>query len=287
MAGFLSLPLEIRTMIYEFCLVVHPRQGQCGMAGGWRWRCYCRDVSHPFGPYKFDKTNCREKWKNGDLTAALLSVSKTIGLEAAQVLYGKNKWPLVPTAWNPIFRLLNDKNKSGSLWSSRAPLFRHVIIDFALTNERMEAMEVVFELARYLSMVGVAKETFLDMSELVDELYIAQMFRNKVDIMKQMTNLSSITIHYDQMEMGLEMKHKTLLRFCRIWGNSGEDRKLHWPPLSITITGLDHKEIAMVQRLDREREWIKLPHGIPKEEQLLFGTRSALLCSLKSPYFPK
>ena len=100
-------------------------------------------------------------------------------------------------------------------------------------------MEAMFIMG-YSSLDRVPLATLL---KLMAELYVAQLCRIKIDIMKQMTNLSSITIHYHQflvpenVEIDLQMKHRILLRLCRLWGNP--EGKLRWPPLNITITDLD------------------------------------------------
>ena len=282
MAGIMCLPLEIRIMIYEHCLV----------------------VNHTVGPRrpKYLKPNSGEEaWKGVEPsrpTVSLLAVSKTVGSEAAQVLYGKNKWQVSSYAQNPFQLFLGDlesRNTASSLWSSRAPLFRHVTLDFAVVGYRARAL---LDIGKQLSMTDIARPTLYSLTKTLAERYITSLCGTKVDIMKQMPNLSSITIHYYQFlvpvmyEVDSKFMHRILLRFCRSWrGNSIGDGKPRWPPLNITIADLDPRARGMIRRIDPRREWLDESfHEIPTEAPVAigwFGTLAVRLCTMKSPYIPE
>ena len=267
MAGILCLPLEIRILIYEHCLI----------------------VNHTLGSRRKNlKPDSVEERKNINPTVSLLAVSKTIGSEAAEVLYGKNKWLLSFTAQNPIFRLLSDRSKPGSLWSSRAPLFRHVTLDFALTFEVVGAL---LGMERHHSMANIAPSKLYYLECRMAEVHVASECRNKVGIMKQMTNLSSITIDYYQSqvpklsEVNFKFMHRILVRFCRAWRNSIGDGNPRWPPLDITIANIDSMARDMVRKLDPEREW--LGESFHEEATGFYWAPPRQLCTMKSPYVPK
>ena len=219
MAGIMGLPLEIRNMIYEYCLIVNHTLVQCRHPAGSSRKCYCSVASPTSGSRKDLKT-----WEDADPTITLLAVRKTVGLEAARVLYGKNNWQISSDVRNPISRLLNDKSKAGPLWSSRVLLFRHATLHLTTTEDRIEAAEAMFRIGSHRSMANVANSALYQLSQLVT---MVRMCRIKSDIMKQMTNLSSLTIHYDQFqirqafEFNPKMKHRILLQFCRFWRNPG------------------------------------------------------------------
>ena len=82
MAGIMSLPLEIRIMIYEYCLIVDHTIGQCSIVShlvGSRHLCHCLEVAHRFRrgqpPVKYLKTESSEGLKNVDPAVTLLAVS--------------------------------------------------------------------------------------------------------------------------------------------------------------------------------------------------------------------
>ena len=108
-----------------------------------------------------------------------------------------------------------------------------------MTASSNKVIEAMFREGRS-SLDTLALATLL---KLMIELYVAQLCRTKLDIIKRMPNLSSITINYHQFHVpqmlikDLKMKHWILLRLCRLWGNA--DGKPCWPPLNITITDLD------------------------------------------------
>ena len=216
----MGLLLEIRNMIYEYCLIVNHTLVHFGHTAGSSRKCYCPVASPTSGSRKDLKTR-----DDADPTVTILAVSKTVGFEAARVLYGKNKWQISSDVWNPISRLLNDRSKAGSLWSSRVPLFRHATLHLTTTDDRLEAAEAMFRMGSHRSMANVAHSALYQLSQLVTERYMVRTCRIKSDIMKQMTNLSSLTIHYDQFqirqafEINPKMKHRILLRFCRFWRN--------------------------------------------------------------------
>ncbi|CAF9909576.1 MAG: hypothetical protein HETSPECPRED_009464 [Heterodermia speciosa] len=220
MAGIMGLPLEIRNMIYEYCLTVNHTLVQCRRAAGSSRKCYCPVASPTSGSRKDLRT-----WEDADPTVTLLAVSKTVGFEAAGVLYGKNTWQISSDVRNPISRLLNDRSKAGSIWSSRVPLFRHVTLHLTTTDDRIEAAEAMFRIGSHRSMANVANSALYQLSQLVTERSMVRTCRIRFDIMKQMINLSSFNIHYDQFqireafEIDPKMKHRVLLLFCRFWRN--------------------------------------------------------------------
>ena len=248
MADFMCLPPEIRKMIYEYCLIVNHTVGQCSIGNredGSRRKCYCSVVTRMFGRHQPLKSDFSEEWNNAGPAVTLLVVNKTIGSEAAQVLYGNNTWQISSCSGNPIFPLSSNKSKLASLWPSRAPLFRHVALSFTTTNAVFETMKAASWIARQPSMADTLFSSIFHLGRFVAEGYMARSCRMKVGIMKQMPNLSSITIQYHQSRIAEDfafdpkMMHRALLRFCRFWGNA--DGKPRWPPLNITITSLESR----------------------------------------------
>ena len=267
MAGIMCLPLEIRILIYEHCLI----------------------VNHTVGSRRKNlNTDSSEERKHINPTVTLLAVSKAIGSEAAEVLYGKNKWLLSSTAQNPIYRLLSERNKPGSLWSSRAPLFRHVTLDFPLT---FEILGVLLGVERHLPLDNVSRGWLYYLERRMAELHVTSECRIKVNIMKQMTNLSSITIDYGQSqvpesdEADFKFMKKMLVRFCRSWRSANGDGKPRWPPLNITIANIDSMTRGMLRRFDPEREW--LDESFYEEAIGVYWESPTLLCTMNSPYIPR
>ena len=111
MAGFLDLSREIRDMIYKLCLVTEK-------------------VIVPFKEhYPLDRVK-DIGFRDNMPTVALLGVSKLIGAEAAEILYGKNTWRITSEAPDYYHAgeagYLNDVQ----LWKRRAGLFRHIYLVF-------------------------------------------------------------------------------------------------------------------------------------------------------------
>jgi len=96
-ASLLSLPVEVRTMIYEYCLC----------------------VNIPIQPVKLG--NAFERFGATAPTVAILSVCKSINEEAAAVFYGKNTWLMAK--WGSL-----RKDPCPSIWQKHAALFRHVVV---------------------------------------------------------------------------------------------------------------------------------------------------------------
>lgn len=99
MSHFLRLPREVRDLIYEYCLVVE-------------------GILDPCTPYYEEKNPENAKRKP---ETALLRVNRSIGDEAAQMLYGKNvwrisykeddpSWPEVFWPQVPVYRAWTKKN---------------------------------------------------------------------------------------------------------------------------------------------------------------------------------
>ena len=82
MADIMSLPPEIRIMIYEYCLIVNHTIGQCSIVShmvGSPHPCHCSEVAHRFGRreplIKYLKPEPSEGLKNVDPAVTLLAVS--------------------------------------------------------------------------------------------------------------------------------------------------------------------------------------------------------------------
>ena len=82
MAGIMSLPLEIRIMIYEYCLIVDHTIGQCSVVShlvGSRHLCHCSEVANRFGRgeplIRYLIPESSEALKSVDPAVTLLAVS--------------------------------------------------------------------------------------------------------------------------------------------------------------------------------------------------------------------
>ncbi|KAI4266610.1 MAG: hypothetical protein LQ337_008730 [Flavoplaca oasis] len=98
---FLDLPLEIRNIVYEYCLVV---PGEI--------------VPHPSSweaIFEAMDTQCEKP------TVALLQVSRQGRDESRPFLYGKNLWRLSLQQWHPL---------PTTVWIANAPFFRHITATF-------------------------------------------------------------------------------------------------------------------------------------------------------------
>ncbi|KAL8834390.1 MAG: hypothetical protein Q9176_007527 [Flavoplaca citrina] len=98
---FLDLPLEIRNIVYEYCLVV---PGEI--------------VPYPSSAeaiFEAMNTQCEKP------TVALLQVSRQVGDESRGFLYGKNLWRLSLQQWHPL---------PNTVWIANAPFFRHITATF-------------------------------------------------------------------------------------------------------------------------------------------------------------
>ena len=111
MATFLDLPLEVRNMIYEYCLVKD-------------------STLVPFKEF-YPLLHNDSAFRKDLPTVALLLVNKTIEAEAAAIPYGKNVWRvsvnityLTPVLSPPIPGPLS------YLWKHRGNLFKNVIVVF-------------------------------------------------------------------------------------------------------------------------------------------------------------
>ena len=106
MTGFLSLPREIRNMVYELALVVD-------------------DVLTPYNEhYALEKQDLT--FRKALPTVALLGVSKLVQLEAVEYLYGWNTWRISSTA-PTLFTLAG---YTENLWGLRAEYLKHVVTLF-------------------------------------------------------------------------------------------------------------------------------------------------------------
>ncbi|KAL8880211.1 MAG: hypothetical protein Q9192_008066 [Flavoplaca navasiana] len=98
---FLDLPLEIRNIVYEYCLVV---PGEI--------------VPYPSSweaIFEAMNTQCEKP------TVALLQVSHQVRDESRGFLYGKNLWRLSLQQWHPL---------PTTVWIANAPFFRHITATF-------------------------------------------------------------------------------------------------------------------------------------------------------------
>ena len=111
MATFMGLPLEIRNMIYEYCLVKN-------------------STLVPFTEY-YPLLNQELAFRRDLPTVSLLLVNKTIEAEAAAILYGKNIWRVTANVtYNSPLAYTSAAPPSSQLWKRRGPLFRNVILVF-------------------------------------------------------------------------------------------------------------------------------------------------------------
>ncbi|KAL8948528.1 MAG: hypothetical protein Q9222_005296 [Ikaeria aurantiellina] len=123
MACFLDLPLEIRTMIYEYCLVV---QGEIVP--------YPAEYEYP--RYKGDKKSDQEdNYMKRKPDVALLQVNKQIGEEARQILHGRNLWRVS----------LPSTKRNGESWRTVLSMYenvyesvRHVVTSFDVRDLGLE-----------------------------------------------------------------------------------------------------------------------------------------------------
>ncbi|MCJ1453237.1 hypothetical protein MMC28_003583 [Mycoblastus sanguinarius] len=115
MAAFLDLPQEVRTMIYEYCLV------------------FSKEII-PYTTY-YESEEGLQTFPNSDdkLCMALLEVNTLIRVEAREVFYGKNFWRLSYQllSFDPIQqREVWMSEKSYNIWKANMALFRHINVSF-------------------------------------------------------------------------------------------------------------------------------------------------------------
>jgi len=125
LSNFELLPRELRDQIYEYCLCVEGDivpfpalyEGQCNL------------------PYGVDPS---DKWFQSESKArpsiALLLVNKRVGNEAAEVLYGKNTWRMSHSGLITENDLWEIKPSHTDFWQNHAPLFRHINIQFRMSD---------------------------------------------------------------------------------------------------------------------------------------------------------
>ena len=98
---FLDIPLEIRNIVYEYCLIV---PGEI--------------VPYPSSweaIFEAMNTQCEKP------TVALLQASHQVRDESRGFLYGKNLWRLSLQQWHPL---------PNTVWIANAPFFRHITATF-------------------------------------------------------------------------------------------------------------------------------------------------------------
>ena len=174
MATFMDLPLEVRNMIYEYCLVKN-------------------SILVPFE--EFYPLRPEDLAFRKDLpSVALLRVNKSIEAETAPILYGKNVWrvsvkvtyftpPSYPPTAGPI----------SSLWEHRGPLFRKVILVFDQRDVNFHEVMNDTLVTTYYSQFSTSEQRRNRM-HLNIKSNVKFYWGVKFDFVYHMTNIRSLTL---------------------------------------------------------------------------------------------
>ena len=240
----MDLPLEVRTMIYEYCLVVsetiEPYKEYCPLSAS--------DLAH----------------RRTMPTAALLAVNRTIESEAAGILYGKNVWRI--TSKSEFLSGSND----GTLWIRRAPLFRNVALDF--DRRGLDGPEW-YEVVRSYENEEIPPDELIRILHNTAKDVMEEEWQSRLDLILEMLNLVSIVLNVDRLYcptgccrrvmlesvLGL-IKRQYGISPAEIRGQYGDCYKVFkdlydtsppsspsqdwkiWPPFRINVKGLHNPE---------------------------------------------
>lgn len=177
MATFMDLPLEVRNIIYEYCLL----------------------KNSTLVPFKeFYPLRPKDLAFRKDLpTVALLQVNKTIEAEAAATLYGKNVWRVTvevthispvpsPVTGEPIGPI-------DFLWKKRGPLFRNVILVFDQRDARLHDVKNDTLITTYYSHLQTPEQRRDRMHDMIKS-NVKCYWGLKFDFVYHMTNIRSLTL---------------------------------------------------------------------------------------------
>ena len=166
MTGFLDLSREIRDMIYNLCLVTDK-------------------VIVPSEEY-YPLDRVRDlAFRNSMPTVALLGVSKLVGAEAAEVLYGNNTW-----------RIASEDN---DVWIGGAELFRHIVLVFDQRDiepirfqQQLTSEHRVFKVASENS-PALNERRQISLHDFVDSC-MEETWLSKFEVLSEMSNLATVKI---------------------------------------------------------------------------------------------
>ena len=186
MIGFLSLPREIRNMVYEMALVVDK-------------------VLIPYDEhYALEKQDLR--FRKALPTVALLGVSKLVQLEAVEYLYSRNTWRISSTA-PTLFTLPGREN----LWTLRAQYFKHVVTVFDLRDVNGEDLHAqLCSSRRYLPELNPEKR--MKDAHSMGEMFMNGSWYTKIDSLTNMPNLESLSVDVSRLAC-----HVGCCREAKLW----------------------------------------------------------------------
>ena len=226
MAGFMDLPCETRTLIYEYCLI----------------------VSGTIGPYDQNYSLSRrgradKALRNKLPTVALLAVNKVIRSETVEMLYARNVWRII----NPP----SDYSKYAEpLWTRRPNLFRHITMVFDKNDldESKDWNNHILVVEDIFRNVPDDEDATLHMHHEAEE-FMECRWQYKIDLMRGMDNLVSAVLDVNRLYCPTGCcRQRPLFRLLDMLDLSIGLRRGPWPPNGIFFRGLHtSKEKDMVR----------------------------------------
>ena len=179
MVGFLSLPREIRNMIYQLALVVD-------------------EVLTPYNehyPLKEKDLAFRKRLP----TVALLGVSKLVQLEAAEYLYGGNTWRISSIAPTLFARsTLFGNERYVTMWNLRADYFKNMVTVFDQQDIDREDMHYQMCWLRK-SEPELSSEKRMQEAHSLGEVLMADSWYNRMHALALMPNLESLSVEVGRL----------------------------------------------------------------------------------------
>lgn len=219
MPGFMDLPREIRTMIYEYCLV----------------------VSGTIVPYeeKYSLSRADLAVRKEMPTVALLVVNKTIEVEAAEILFGNNVWRITTekVIQFPFHTYFN------SLWARRANLFRKIAIVFDKNDFESKRWYEHVPHFRHQDEDGPS-EAIISRMHLQAERAMMDSWYHRFDLVWEMPNLVSAVFNVDRLYCPTCCCRRRLLRvFLEILrdecdANLVDNMNRAWVAEGLTVRGV-------------------------------------------------
>ena len=216
----MKLPIEIRNMIYEYCLVV---SGQIVPYA----ENYERDTAQDYTGEK--------------PTIGLLAVDKTIRTEAASIFYGKNVWRVTARVTDLADGSTTTNLLAKSIWKVHAALFRRVTVYF----HRLDVNELDSRALLRFRRVRRAKR--MARAHQRNTYRMVEHWREKLYLVYEMENLTSIDFNVGQLFcLNGCCRRKILERLFVLFTNHWEEEEYLWSRalVAVNFVGLKNKKEA-------------------------------------------